>query len=342
MDNVVTITFRGLAVLSCVALALILRLDRTPAVAQPSDSTPLQIEEKIPLGAVRGRIDHMAIDLARQRLFVAELGNDSVGVVDLKDRKVTRRISGLKEPQGVGYVSSTDTLYIANGGDGSVRLFRGENYSEEARINLGSDADNIRVDADANRVVVGYGSGALAVIDAPSRSKIADIPLKGHPESFQLSRDGKQIFVNVPSAREIAVIDRGMGKQVASWPMRNATGNFPMALDEEAGQVFTVFRYPTRLGIFALPEGKAAATPDTCRDADDIFVDAKRHLLYVSCGEGSLDVIDTQGAFRRIARIPTVAGARTALFVPDLDRLLLAVRAERGEAASIWIFRPLP
>jgi YVTN family beta-propeller protein len=337
-----SISLRSLAVRICAALALILWVDRVRAAGQPSDSMPLQFEGKIPLGAVQGRIDHMAIDIARQRLFVAELGNDSVGVVDLKERRVIRRISGLKEPQGIGYLSSTDSLYVANGGDGSMRLFRGENYSEDSRINLGDDADNIRVDAEADRAIVGYGSGALAVIDALTRSKVADIPLKGHPESFQLSRDGKQIFVNVPNAREIAVIDRGMGKQIASWPMRTATGNFPMALDEGAGQVFTVFRYPAKLGIIASQEGKITAAPDTCRDADDIFVDAKRHRLYVSCGDGSLDVMDTQAAFRRVARIPTVTGARTALFVPDLDRLFLAVRAQKGEAASIWIFQPLP
>src|ERR1700722_647700 len=237
-------------------------------LSQPVETMPLQSETKIALGDVRDRIDHMAIDPGRQRLFVAELGNNTVSVVDLKERKVLRRISGLKEPQGVGYVASTDTLYVANAGDGSLRLFRGENYAEETRINLGDDADNVRVDDAASRVIVGFGSGALAVVDAVSGSKIADIPLKSHPESFQLSRDGKEIFVNVPNAREIAVIDRGMGKQVASWPMRSATGNFPMALDEDAGQVFTVFRYPAKLGVFALPDGKSAAAPDACRDAD--------------------------------------------------------------------------
>ncbi len=90
---------------------------------------PLQLEAKIPLGDVRGRIDHMAVDLKRQRLFVAELGNDSVGIVDLANRKLICRDSlELKEPQGVGYESSTDTLYVANAGDGSVRLFEGNDY----------------------------------------------------------------------------------------------------------------------------------------------------------------------------------------------------------------------
>jgi DNA-binding beta-propeller fold protein YncE len=324
--------------------AVVVALSNVASSASPQSVEPLPVrsEAKIPLGDVRGRIDHMAIDLDRQRLFVAELGNDSVGIVDLKDRKVLHRISGLKEPQGVGFVPSTGTLYVANAGDGSLRLFAGENYSNIGRINLGDDADNIRVDAVANRVIVGYGSGGLAVIDAMNRSKIADIKLKGHPESFRLSRDGSQIFVNVPSAREIAVVDRGTGKQVASWPMRNAVGNFPMALDEERGQVFTVFRNPAKLGVFATRDGRSVATSDTCGDADDIFLDAKRYRLYISCGDGSLDVLDTNDAFRRMALVPTVAGARTALFAPEVDRLFLAVRAQLREPAALWIFQPLP
>jgi hypothetical protein len=73
---------------------------------------PLALEAKIALGNVAGRIDHLAIDLPRQRLFVAELGNNSVGIVDLKQRKLVRTISGQKQPQGVGYHQPTDTLYL--------------------------------------------------------------------------------------------------------------------------------------------------------------------------------------------------------------------------------------
>jgi hypothetical protein len=124
--------------------------------------------------------------------------------------------------------------------------------------------------------------------------------------------------------------------------MRMAASNFPMALDDVAGQVSTVFRNPAKLGIFGMRDGASVATADICGDADDIFLDGKRHRLYVSCGNGSLDVIEAQGGFRRIARIPTVAGARTALFVPDLDRLFLAVRAQRGEPVAVWVFQPLP
>ena len=123
------------------------------ASAQSAGNAPIQLETKIPLGDVRGQIDHMTIDLTRQRLFVAELGNDSVGIVDLANRKVINRIPGLKEPQGVGYEPSTDTLYIANAGDGSVNFFDGDNYKSAENSNSAAMRTNIRVDAAAKRVL---------------------------------------------------------------------------------------------------------------------------------------------------------------------------------------------
>jgi len=302
---------------------------------------PLAPEAKIALGNVAGRIDHLAIDFPRQRLFVAELGNDSIGIVDLKDRKLIHTISGLKQPQGVGYHQPTDTLYVANAGDGSVRMFSGPDYSAAGRIDLGDDADNVRFDDTANRIIVGYGNGALAVIDPNTRSKIADIPLKAHPEGFQLDAKSHQIFVNVPDARAIAVIDILKGQQKESWPTTDARANFPMTIDEASSHVVTVFRSPTKLRAYSMQTGKVVNELQICGDSDDVFFDAKRKQLYVSCGAGFIDVIDASGTYKRVARISTVPGARTSLFVPELDRLFLAVRASSGEAAAIWVFRPV-
>jgi DNA-binding beta-propeller fold protein YncE len=315
----------------------------TAAFAQPAETAQLQLEAKIPLGDVRGRVDHMAVDLKRQRLFVAELGNDSVGIVDLQNRKLIRRISGLKEPQGVGYEPSTDMLYIANAGDGSVRLFEGNDYKSAGQIELGDDADNIRIDAATSRVFIGYGNGALAVIDPSTHGKVGDVPVKAHPEAFQIDPDTSQIFVNVPDAQGIAVVDRTSQKQVAKWPTPGRGANFPMALDQGRRQVLVIFRAPAELGVFSMTDGKPIATAETCGDADDLFVDAKRDRVYVSCGAGFIDVFEPKGAaYRRVARIPTISGARTSLFVPELDRLLVAVRARPEAPAAIWVFRPIP
>jgi DNA-binding beta-propeller fold protein YncE len=314
-----------------------------PRVAQVAESAPLQLVTKIPLGEVKGRIDHMAVDLARQRLFVAELGNDSVGIVDLKASQVSDRIRGLKEPQGVGYVGSNDTLYVANAGDGTVRLFRAQGLKEAGSIPLGEDADNVRIDSSRNQVFVGYGRGALAIIDPDNNRKVADIALDGHPESFRLESGGSRIFVNVPDAHTIAVADRERGGVAARWATGRAGENYPMALEEASGRVLVVFRKPATLAAFSMQDGARVATAETCKDSDDVFVDPKRHRVYVSCGEGYLDIFEPQGGgFRRTAHLPTAPGARTSLFVPELDRLFLAIRAGTAGKAAIWVYRPTP
>jgi hypothetical protein len=310
------------------------------ATAAQAASPPLILEAKIPLGQVSGRIDHLGIDLKRQRLLVAELGNNSLGVVDLAAGKVLRRITGLSEPQGVAYVPFADSVFVANAGDGSVRVLRGEDLTPIGRIELGDDADNVRVDTARKRVLVGYGKGALAVIDPVSLSKTADIRLRAHPEGFRIDETGTQVFVNVPDAHEIVVADLAAGS-TRSLPTQGAGSNFPMAIDGEAHRILVVFRNPPTLMALFSQDGHVAAKIETCGDADDVFVDRKRHRVYVSCGEGVVDVLEPDEAgYRRLARVPTVSGARTSLFVPELDRLFVAVRAGFNELAAIWVFRP--
>jgi YVTN family beta-propeller protein len=305
-------------------------------------TAPLVLEAKIPLGGVSGRIDHLGIDLKRQRLFVAELGNNSLGIVDLAAGKVTRTITGLSEPQGVAYVPFGDAIYVANGGDGSVWVLRGEDLASVGRIQLDDDADNVRVDTQRRRVLVGYGRGALAVIDPATQTKTADLCLKGHPESFQIDETGTQVFVNVPDAREIEVVDLA-AENYRSWPTQGAGSNFPMAIDGETHRVLVAFRSPPTLMALSGQDGRILAKPEICGDADDVFVDSLRRRVYVSCGEGTVDVLEQDGAgYRRLAQVPTVSGARTSLFVPELDRLFVAARAGWSEPAAIWVFHPSP
>jgi hypothetical protein len=312
------------------------------AAGEGAEVPPLQLETKIPLGDVRGRIDHMAVDVARHRLFVAALGNDSLAVVDLEAKCLDRNIGGLREPQGVGYDPATETLYVANAGDGSVRFFNGPDLLPSGQIQLGSDADNVRVDSKAGRVFIGHGDGALAIIDATTHKKIASAELKAHPESFQLDQNTDRIFVNVPNAGAIEVVDHASGKRMMSWSTAGRSANFAMALDDSRKHVLVAFRRPSELGIFAAADGSLIASVTTCGDVDDLFADSKRDRLYISCGEGFLDVLAAEGAsYRRTAHIPTAVGARTSLFVPELDRFLLAVPAKAKAAAAIWVFRPL-
>jgi DNA-binding beta-propeller fold protein YncE len=334
-------TPRALALVG-IAIAISLGCAAAPR-AEDEANNVLVLEAKVPLGNVRGRIDHLAVDLDRKRLFVAELGNDSVGVVDLAAGKLLGRIVGLKEPQGVGYVPSVGALYVANGGDGSVRIFGGDDYAPSGRIDLGQDADNIRVDLTSKVVFVGHGAGAIAAIDPVARAVIAQTPLAAHPEGFQIDAGSEQIFVNLPDKRSIVAVDRASGRQSASWPTGNLGGNFPMALDQTNKRVIVVFRHPARLEVLAMTSGEKITEQDTCGDSDEVFFDAKRNRVYVSCGDGHIDVFAVEGtSYQRRARIPTVPGARTSLFIPAMDLLALAVRATATQPAAIWLYRAGP
>ena len=221
-----------------------------------------------------------------------------------------------------------------------MRVLRGEDLTPIGRIELGDDADNVRLDTARNRVLVGYGKGALAVIDPVSLSKTADIRLKAHPEGFQIEETGTEAFVNVPDAHEIVVVDLAAGS-TRSLPTQGAGSNFPMAIDGEEHRVLVVFRSPPTLMALSSQDGHVAGRVETCGDADDVFVDHKRRRVYVSCGDGVVDVFETgEAGYRRLARVPTVPGARTSLFVPELDRLFVALRAGSNEPAAIWVFRP--
>ena len=193
------------------------------AAGYGQSQSPLQQVGVIPLLGVRGRIDHLSIDVKNGRLFVAALGNNTVEVVDLKSAKRVDSIAGLSEPQGVLYVPSVNRVYVANGGDGSLRIFDGSSFRLLKTIGYGDDADNIRYGADHNRVYVGYGGGALGAIDQDG-AKTGDIRLDAHPESFEIETNGSRIFVNLPGSRKIAVIDRTKGSVETSWSIPGATG----------------------------------------------------------------------------------------------------------------------
>ncbi|MFL5289823.1 MAG: YncE family protein [Rhodopila sp.] len=284
----------------------------------------------------------MAVDLKRGRLFVAELGNNTVDVVDLAAGRAIHRIDGLKEPQGIGYAPATGVVAVANAADGSVRFYRGEDYGELRRTELGDDADNIRLAPESGNFLVGYGSGAIATLDDDNGEVIGKAMLPAHPEGFRVSGDGRRALVNVPDAGQIAVVDLTTGKQTAAWRVPGLRENFPMAWDEASRVIAVVFRSPARLVLLDSDSGVVKETRETCGDADDVFFDKQRQRIYVSCGSGSVDVFGAQnGGHRLLARIATASGARTSLFVPELDRLFVAQRAGLlGSKAALLVFRP--
>lgn len=305
-------------------------------------TAPLRLVQTIPLPGVEGRIDHLAFDSDRQRLLVAGLGNNTLEIVDLKAGKRLATVGGLHEPQGVAYCHSTKRLYVANGASGRCEVY--DSIAGGARpvlgAEVGDDADNARCDDGAGRIYIGYGSGGLAVLDATTGNVLSRIPLAGHPESFQLETKGPRIYINVPGAGHIAVVDRTRGSVSATWSTGDTRANFPMALDEAGHRLFVGCRQPARVLVYDTVSGKVVATLPIDGDTDDLFWDAATQRIYVSCGAGFIDAFQ-RGAgdhYDAIAHIATAAGARTSLFVPRLKRLYLAVPHRGAQAAEIRVY----
>src|ERR1700730_5943794 len=306
--------------------------------AQPGDL--LQLVQTIALPDVRGRIDHLDIDLDGGRLFVAALGNNTVEVVDLRVGQRSARIGDLREAQGVAYAPAAKRLFIASGGSGRLYVFAADTLAPVARIDALEDADNIRYEPMSGRLYVGYGR-ALAALEAPTAKKVGDIKLAGHPESFQLESTALRMFVNVPSSQQIAVVDRRQGTLTATWNLGEMRAIFPMALDEIKNRLFVATRRPAAFLVYDTEIGKRVANIPICGDADDLFFDGGREQVYAICGEGVIDVLQQQDAdhYEVKGRVRTAPGARTGLFVATQGLLYVAVPAQQSRPAEIRIYK---
>jgi DNA-binding beta-propeller fold protein YncE len=299
---------------------------------------PLALEKTISLPGVRGRIDHLAYDPQGRRLFVAELGNGTVEAIDLATGRSVATLSGLKEPQGLAWLDRTRELAVASG-DGTVRFYGGDRLALAATLAVGDDADNLRVDPASGALIVGYGSGGLATIDPATRSVVRRLPLPAHPEGFRL--DGDTVYVNLPDNGSIVAASLARSSVTSRWSTGLRRLNFPMVLDPASHMLAIAFRLPARLMLMDIPAGTVRQVLPTCGDSDDLFFDAKRALFYVVCNSGQVDVYRRgPSGYSLIAAIPSRVGARTGLFVPQEDRLYVAARARRGDAAAVMVFRP--
>jgi DNA-binding beta-propeller fold protein YncE len=304
-----------------------------------AEGQSLVLAQRIELPAVNGRLDHLAIDVDAERLFVAAVGADSVEVVDLATGRWTRRIEGTRDAQGIVYVHKWNRLFVTSGQAGRLDAFADGTRPSVATTPALGDADNLRFDSGEQRLYVGYGE-ALATIDPVSMSVLHNVALGGHPEAFEFERSGRRIFVNVPSARHIAVIDRDAGNVTAVWKLAGTSQNFAMALDEPGQRLFVATRQPANLLVYDTRTGLEVASMPLCRDADDLFFDARRRQIYAVCGEGVVLAIRQHDPdhYELAERTTTTPGARTGLFVPGLSTLYVAAPAGRNLPAEIRVY----
>ena len=307
---------------------------------KPFGENYLQLNKVISLPNVRGRIDHLDINLNDQVIYIAALGNNSVEIVDLKNGKDIHSIPGLDEPQGVCYIPQKHEIFVANGGNGDCYFFNASSFEKTGTVHLLSDADDVRFDSASSKIFVGYGEGGIAVIDASTHKQTGDVKLPAHPEGFQIDNTSNIILVNVPDKNMIGIIDLKQLKLIDKWSGNSHTANFPIAVDASHHCAFIGYRHPAKLVVVDTKNGKEVSTYNMVSDVDDLYFDNEKRRVYISGGGGFINIFQLDGVntFKQIANIPTRNGARTSLFIPQLKFFVLAERAESGNAAQLIVY----
>jgi DNA-binding beta-propeller fold protein YncE len=306
-----------------------------------AEKAPLKLVQTIQLKGPAGRLDHLALDRKHGRLFVANMANASLDVVDLKAGKLIKQVPGQKGIQGIAYAADLDRIFVGNGTGGACNVFDGRDYKLLKSIPL-ADADNVRYQRRTRRVYVAHAEKALAVIDAKTLKVLTDIKLPGAPEAFQLEAKRPRLYLNTPSVPAVVVIATDKNKVVGRYPLRKAGGNFPLALDAAGRRLFIGCRRKPLVVVLDTDSGKEVARMAIPGDVDDLFFDAKRKRIYASCGEGFLAVLQQTGKdlFRLAKKIPTAKVARTSLFDAQTGRLYLVMpRQPKTQGPEIRVYR---
>ena len=322
----------------------------TPACAQ--DHAPLRLVQTIPMPNVKGRIDHMDVDVKGNRLFVAGLENGSLEVVDLHAGKWSKSIPGFKKTQGVAYVSSLNRVFVASGDDGMLRVFRGDTLDLLDAIKLDLGPNRVAYDPHRKLLYVGYGGkdagkdyGEVGIIDANTDNHVGDVKVEAHPAELLLDASGNTLFVFVSAASKVQVVDTNKREVVSTWPVssqRNGDGAF----DEKTHRLFIGTRTPPRMIVMDSQTGKEIANLPTVEGMDGVYFDPRLRRIYISGGRdfdvGYIFAYQQKDAdhYETIGKIPTKSGAGTSFWSPEMNRYYVAAPAHENEGAGILVFEP--
>jgi DNA-binding beta-propeller fold protein YncE len=297
----------------------------------------LELMQKIVLKGKAGGLDHLALDAKRDRLFLANKVNNTLDVVDLKKGELLKQVANQQGVQGIAYSPEFDRVFVGLGVKGYCNIFDGENYKLLESIKFEDDADNVRYNPKTKTVYVAHAVKAIGVIDAKTFDQKPDIKLPGSAEGFQIEAGRPRMYVNIPSPSMVAVVDTAKNEVIAKHDVKLGGAGHPLALDEANHRMFIGCRKVEKLEpsvvVMDTETGKEITSIAIPNDIDDLFYDAKRKKLFASCGEGFLVVIKQIDADRYEVseKVPTVKGAKTSLYVPDRDRLYLAVPRQEGK-----------
>jgi hypothetical protein len=339
-----------ISLIAFVAVALLIGCAR---VAHSQDTQPpLRLVQAILLPNVKGRLDHMDIDVKGRRLFVAGLENGTVEVVDLQARKWVYSLPGFNKLQGALFVPELDKLFVASGDDGMIRIFGGDTLQLLDSIQLELGSNRVVYEPKSKLVYVGYGGkdagkdyGEIGIIDALQDKHVGDMKVVAHPSELLLDKSGTRLFVFSSIADRLDVIDLSKRQIIATWAVTSEQPG-DAAFDHATSRLFIGTHKPAEMIAMDSKSGKEIAHLPTAEGMDGVYFDSLRKRVYVSGGRGLpagfAFVYQQRGAdhYETIGKIFTRGGAGTSFWSPELDRYYVAAPATNKEEAAILVYAP--
>jgi DNA-binding beta-propeller fold protein YncE len=321
-----------------------------PAHAGTDSSPTLRVAGRTDLPGYSGDFDHFGIDLAGNRLFLAAEDHGTLEVFNLATGAHEKTVSGVETPHSILYMPDLNRLLVTDTGPGMTKLFDATSFKVTGTIKLVPGADSLGYDATRNRLYVVTGgkdvdmkSSVLAEINPRTGAHIGDVTFdSSHVEAMAVEQHGDRLYINVTDKNYLAVVDKNSRSVIARWPIKEAEQNAPIALDEANHRLFVVTRKPGTLVVLNAVTGASIThfkAPERC---DEVVYDAENHRIYVAGGEGFIGVYQQVDPdhYQQLANVSTAKGAKTAVLVPTLHRLYLAVSPGEGNhtgAGIMWL-----
>ncbi len=313
---------------------------------------PLRLIKTIFLPGYVGDFEHFAADIKGNRLFLIAEDHKTVEVLDIRTGRRIHTITDFGQPHAIEYLAGPNSLIVTEGDaeSGAVNLVSGRNYKILDKIKLPTDVDG-GVYNPVNKYYYvesgGQGQDAkthlLSIIDTHSFKRIGDITLPGtKSEAMAIDHAGAKLYVNLRGPDEIGVVDLATRQLIARWPIPEAKNENALVLDEPNHRLFSASHAPPKLFVFDTDTGKVIASLPCAENSDDMAYDPVRKRIYIT-GDGSTSVIAQQDAdhYVSVAELTTGYRAKTSIFVPELNRLFMAV-SSRGKRAGGKLVAPEP
>jgi DNA-binding beta-propeller fold protein YncE len=324
------------------------------ACSEAQEKAPLRLVQTVTVPGVTRRWDHFGVDLKGNRLFATSEEEPAVEVFDLKTNKHLQTLTDFKEPHNVVPFPELKKIYVIDGEASEIKVLDYDSYKLIGRIGLTIDSDPQVYDPVSKYLyVVNGGREAktpyclISVVDTTSDKKLADMKLDSNRlESMAIEKSSSRLFVNMTGINSIGVVDREKRAVVQTWPVTAAKDNVPLQYDEATHRLFLATRKPSKLVVVNADNGKEIASLDVADYVDDLSYDAAHHRLYVpgGGGEGAVSVVAQMGAddYKLIATVPTKPGAKTARFVPELNKYYVGVPSKDKQPAQILVYDVAP